>query len=292
MKKLLLVLMVVAMASFLLVGCLGEGTVVDEDDDDVIPPPPTVDPYITVVGGYVDSDGVTYLKATGNVIKVTFPEAVDSEYSVYIAKMELDDTTPVYTPTLGILATTTDRLVWTATVDAADLEAVECQPLCLVALVKHPCCVGEEVALKVVTPDLIAPVLAVDLTVANFLDCAGCVTPDPCLPCAVYLNWSSITPASGCDPADDTCEDADACSDVGAWKFVVDKAGCNECVVATGTGCPITVADGCLCFLGSEDDDPIDYELTFDIADNAGNAAATQSWTITVDSGCVVTLGT
>ena len=99
MKKLLLVLMVVAMASFLLVGCLGEGTVADDDDDDIIIPPPTVDPYITVVYGYLDSHGVTYLKATGNVIKVTFPEAVDSEYSVYIAKMALVGTTPVYTPT-------------------------------------------------------------------------------------------------------------------------------------------------------------------------------------------------
>jgi len=169
---------------------------------------------------------------------------------------------PEYTPAAGIPATTTDRLVWTATVDVDDLVAGVCEPLCLVALVKHPCCPGEEVALIVVTPDTIAPDFPVTLEVADFLNCAGCETPDPCAPCAVYLNWSSITPASGCDLADDTCEDADACSDVGEWKFVVDKDCCYECVVATGTGCPITVADGCACFLGSEDETPESYILT------------------------------
>ena len=289
MKKLLLVLMVVAMASFLLVGCLGTG-IINGDEEEEEEGNGAVEPVIEVVGGYVDSTGVTYLKATDNTVKVTFPEAVDPEYSVYIAKKTLSGTTPVYTPADGILATTTDRLVWTATVNVASLVADECVPICLVALVKHPCCPGEEVAIKVVTPDTIAPVLTVVLDAADFLNCAGCETPDPCLPCAVYLNWSSIIPAEGCTLESDPCLTADACSGVGEWGFMVDKDGCYECVVATGTGCPITVADGCTCFLGSEDNDSESYTLTFDIKDNAGNAATPQSWTITVDSDCLVTV--
>jgi len=82
MKKLLLVLMVVAMASFLLVGCLGTGTVVDEDDngDDVVVTEicPTV-----AVTTQVAVAGKNYIKAGSQTITVTF--AVPTEpVSVFV----------------------------------------------------------------------------------------------------------------------------------------------------------------------------------------------------------------
>ena len=80
MKKLLLVLMVVAMASFLFVGCL-PGVVVDEDEEDVVVVEgicPTV-----AVTSQVAVAGKNYIKAGTQTITVTF--AVPTEpVSVYI----------------------------------------------------------------------------------------------------------------------------------------------------------------------------------------------------------------
>ncbi len=84
MKKLLIILMVVAMASFLFVGCIGTTPPIeDEDEEDVITPPPaTVAPIITsvpdIVDGYINKANA----ADGIVVNGTAPTY--SEVKVYI----------------------------------------------------------------------------------------------------------------------------------------------------------------------------------------------------------------
>jgi hypothetical protein len=79
MKKLLLVLMVVAMASFLFVGCLGDGIIDDGDDDG--------DGVVGVTVEIEDSvviDGKTYVSAGSHDITVTFPEPVTGSVTAYV----------------------------------------------------------------------------------------------------------------------------------------------------------------------------------------------------------------
>jgi len=84
MKKLLIMLMVVAMASFLFVGCIPTTPDVDEDDEEPLPTPPpaTVAPIITsvpdIVGGYINKANA----ADGIVVNGTAPTY--SEVKVYI----------------------------------------------------------------------------------------------------------------------------------------------------------------------------------------------------------------
>ena len=84
MKKFLVILMVIAMASFLFVGCLGDGVTppVDDEDEDDVTPPATVAPVITsvpdIVGGYVNA----VRAADGIVVNGTAPTL--SEVKVYI----------------------------------------------------------------------------------------------------------------------------------------------------------------------------------------------------------------
>lgn len=84
MKKFLVILMVIAMASFLFVGCLGDGVTppVDDEDGDDVTPPATVAPVITsipdIVSGYVNA----VRAADGIVVNGTAPTL--SEVKVYI----------------------------------------------------------------------------------------------------------------------------------------------------------------------------------------------------------------
>jgi len=84
MKKLLIILMVVAMASFLFVGCIPTTPDVDEDDEEPVPTPPpaTVAPIIISVpdisGGYINK----LAASDGLVVSGTAPTY--SEVKVYI----------------------------------------------------------------------------------------------------------------------------------------------------------------------------------------------------------------
>ena len=108
MKKLLVILMVVAMASFLFVGCLGDGVtppVDDEDDEDDVTPPTTVAPIIIKIddgalvnaaeaddGIIVDGTGRTYAEIKlyiDGVLVSSGDVEVDGTWIVVIAKADL-----------------------------------------------------------------------------------------------------------------------------------------------------------------------------------------------------------
>jgi hypothetical protein len=238
MKKLLLVLMVVAMASFLLVGCL-PGVTPDPDPDP--DPDPTPTPVtIAVDKEYTNVAGVTFV-ACGKDVIVTLPTAVETDYVVYVAQKV--ETAGVITYENKVAATpNADRTVWTAKAYTIVPLEGECKPICLVALVKHPCCPGEEVALRVVTVDCLPPEL--DLFV-KFTDCEDvCVIPDPCVPevPGAYMEWTSRT--TGLCATVDCCKDT--CSGVNGWSLVADPDPClGPCDTETGTGCPVEGAFEC-----------------------------------------------
>lgn len=108
MKKLLVILMVVAMASFLFVGCLGDGVtppVDDEDDEDDVTPPTTVAPIIIKIddgalvnaaeaddGIIVDGTGRTYAEIKlyiDGVLVSSGDVEVDGTWIVVVAEADL-----------------------------------------------------------------------------------------------------------------------------------------------------------------------------------------------------------
>ena len=289
MKKLLLVLMVVAMASFLLVGCLPGVTPDPTPDPDPEPTPTPV--TIAVDKEYTNVAGVTFV-ACGKDVIVTLPTAVETDYVVYVAQKV--ETAGVITYENKVAATpNADRTVWTAKAYTIVPLEGECKPICLVALVKHPCCPGEEVALRVVTVDCEAPYA--DLAV-TFKDCYDpCVDPPDCPPFPVpgaYFEFSSRT-AGECITTD-CC--GDDCSGFASWELVIDPDPCAAaCDTVSGSACPVEgILDcGCLPYatgvaVGTDLNLTETYKVTYTLLDNVGNKF-TEDWTITVDTDEVIT---
>ena len=282
MKKLLLVLLVVAIASFLFVGCLpvtpseGEGEGEGE-----------VEVAITFDKEYTNAGGVTFVPCE-DTVTVTLPTPVATEYVVYVAVKcwgTKDDEASAWYECDEAMTPNADRTVWTYSGYEMPCCADECEPFCVVALVKHPCCPGEEVALRVVSADCTAPDF--DLFV-KFEDCDDpCDDPDPCLPEfeGVSMEWSSRT-TDICE-TEDCCQDT--CSGVNGWSLVIDPDPCEgPCDTITGVGCPIEGILGCECLAYAPDtSEDACYEIEFSVEDNVGNDV-TSTWTLCLDTDEVV----
>jgi len=283
MKKLLLVLAVVAMASFLLVGCLpgttpaeGEG----EGEGEV-----EVEVAMTIEDEYLSTGGVTFVGCEKDVT-VTFPTAVAPDYVVYVAGKVVDGSSVTY-PKDVVAIPNADRTIWTVTdYNFGDLIEKECEPVCVVALVKHPCCPGEEVALRVVTVDCEPPYA--DLAV-TFKDCFDpCAPTDECNPFigGAYFEFSSRE--AGLCATTDCC--GDDCSGFASWTLVVDPDPCAPaCDTVPGSACPVEGVVECGCLLyATETEETLTYDVTYTLLDNVGNKFE-DTWTITVDTDEVTT---
>ena len=278
MKKLLLVLVVVAMASFLFVGCLPG--IVDDGDDDGDDDGVVVPAAMTFAKEYTNAGGVTFVPC-GDTITVTFPTAVEADYVVYIAERTDVDTyvLPMYTaiPNAG-------RTIWT--LEGYPFAEEECAPICLVALVKHPCCPAVEEILRVVTVDCTAPYADLFVTIE---DCADVCDPDPCVVAGAYFTWTSVTAATACDPAVDCC--GDDCSGFASWTIEVEPDDClGPCDLVTGS-CPVDGALDCGCLPYADSGETVTYAVKYTLLDNVGNEF-TDDWTITLgaDSGEIITV--
>jgi len=298
MKKLLLVLLTVTLASFLLVGCL-PGVVDDSDGDG--DGDGAVEVTIAVENEYTNTGGVTYVPGVDKVT-ITFPEPVDQDYVVYIARKILEgDGTVTYKiadePEPVAATPNADRTIWTVeeyvflygypcegfrATQPNGFVVCECEPICLVALVKHPCCPGEEAALRVVTVDYRPPQL--DLFV-KFTDCAPECPPTPgdCDPkpfAGVSMEWTSRA-SDACETVD-CCEDT--CSGANAWSLVVEPDPCaGECDSESGTGCPVEGVFECECFAYADSGETACYEIDFSIEDNVGNTVKS-TWKLCLDT--------
>ena len=289
MKKLLLVLAVVAMASFLLVGCFAvpDGT---EGEGEGEGEPEVLD-AITIEDEYLATSGVTFVGCEKDVT-VTLSEAVETDYVVYVAIKNFDGTTTTYD--YDVPATpNADRTIWTVT--GYDFGAVltgdklaDCSPICLVALVKHPCCPGEEGPLRVVTVDCEAPYADLAVTFKDCLD--PCAETDECNPYVggAYFEFSSRE--AGLCSTTDCC--GDDCSGLASWTLVVDPDPCAPaCKTVYGSACPVegVVECGCLPYAAGDDEPTLTYDVTYTLLDNVGNKFE-DTWTITVDSGNVTNI--
>ena len=293
MKKLLFVILMIIIVSFLFVGCLpvtpseGDGEGESEGEAEVI---------IEIEKEYKSPAGVTYVPCKAKVT-VTFPTPVDTDYVVYIARKIVDgDGNVEYRPIEPepIPATpNADRTVWIIEEYAflygypcSDLDKdvqvqyCSCEPICLIALVKHPCCPGEEVALRVVTVDCQSPIL--DLFV-KFNDCIdSCEEPNPCNPSTpgVYMEWTSNNIGS-CEST--SCCDDD-CSGVASWSIEINPDSCGgPCTLVTGEGCPVEGAVDCGCLTYADAGTTVVHTIIFTIVDNVGNKD-TSTWELTFTS--------
>jgi hypothetical protein len=285
MKKLLLVLAVVAMASFLFVGCLPGGTTPDPDPD----PDPTPDPVQAVTSVIEDqypADVKEFIRADLLDVTITFVIAIPTDQSVTFQAKEAWATTPKEGAEVE-LTPNTARTVWTyANYDfnntgadplgLGDLD--DCDEICLYVTIAD-CCdpLLSEVFTEVVKLDDTAPV--VDLVV-TFEDCAdNLCADDP----GAYFTFEPDTTGDICDP-EPCCEEE--CSGIASWS-IVDTTLCDPCPTVSGTGCPEGTFD-CVCLIYAGEGTET-YTLEFTITDNVGNAFE-DTWVIIVDTDSVVSL--
>jgi len=272
MKKLLLVLLVVALASFLFVGCTptvpaeGEG----EGETEV-----AVCPTISISGSYYDAvTGRTYVKAkTSGVYTVTIVYAQPTE-GVTI-KYSSATTTVAAAP----YYVSADGLTYTAEVPYSVAAS------CASFMITTTDCYGECTCVQTFTLDANAPQARMKVTVP------ACVCEDCSLTFASdYVIAGTCADTAGC------C--GDDCSGFASWSIDIynqdpyDACCTIPCVtpIATcsGAACPIDCATGCL--YGSDAAASVavsKYYVIASLADNVGNSK--KYWaTIVFDSACTV----
>ena len=231
MKKLLLVLLVVALASFLFVGCLPTTPPVDGDGDgDGVA---EVCPAITIAGSYA---GVTktYVKAPskgGLEIVVTYGQPTEGSL-VYAIIGGTSYTLPYYVSADGktVYAEMSQTLV-------DKLES------CETFMIKTIDCYGECICLQSFTIDSEAPEAKMKVSVP------ACACPG----CQLVFESDYIV-AGTC--VDDTGCCLDDCSGLASWSIDVYKTDpydvcctipCAEPeAICSGTACPIDCATDCL----------------------------------------------
>ena len=255
MKKLLLVLLVIAMASFLLVGCIpvtpGEGE--GEGEEEICP---TV--HITSQAAVGTK---TYIKGGKQTITVTFavPTAPVSVYvgsglkAIPVAGWEV------------VMYANADKTVYTGTFTFTKLEGKDCN----------------EAYIYVETCDTCAPCkypYTVD-TVHPYAKIK--VTADECVCEGVALTFAS-TSSTVCDVTDLCCDDE--CSGLASWaidiynKYPFDKCCDTPCVspVASCSGvCPVACTT--ICLPSYKDGTPVNTDKSYfvltTLLDEVGNKA-------------------
>ena len=274
MKKLLLVLLVVALASFLLVGCFGvpDGTEGEDEDEGEVGICPTV-----AVTSQVAVGGKTYIKAGSQTITVTF--AVPTEpVSVYVG--DLLKVAPANTTEVVMYANAT-KTVYTGTfkffgdIDA-DLDCseayiyVETCDAC--AFCKYP-----------YTVDNTGPESQIKISKAACA-CEGCT-----------IEFDSTADPTSCTT--DLCC-GDYCSGIGSYAIdlytVKPFTACCDIPCATpayscpgGVACPIDCTLSCITTTTTTVDKV--YYMVATLLDKVANRTRYYA-TLTLDSGCGLTV--
>ena len=250
MKKLLLVLLVVIIASFLFVGCLpttpaeGEGEGEGEGEVGV-----TVDIADSVV-----VDGKTYVSCGAHTITVTFPAPVVGGVSGYVTCCT-GDYSKVSEPngivecgSEVVLFPNADRTIWTGSGDfGCGLirgKLFFCEPCCASYVEIYAGeCEDEACIWFPVIVDCDDPFAQIAIGV-EACECEGC-----------EITFESIVSEYVCDPDEECC--GDECSGLDSWSVVLydgdpfddccDPNVCEEPIGSySGTDCPIECATECL----------------------------------------------
>ena len=255
MKKLLLVLLVVTLASFLFVGCLpttpAEGEGEGEGEAEVA--------TTVVVADSVVVDGKTYVSGGSHDITVTFPAPVVGGVSAYItdcsgdySKDEVDDCGHEV-----VLFPNADKTIW-----AGSGEFGPCGGGCCASYVQVAAgeCVDEACIWFPIIVDSCDPFAEIAIDVDD-CECAGCT-----------ISFETVTNTAECLPDELCC--GDECSGLASWSVVLydgdpfdeccDPNVCEEPIGScSGTACPIVCETECLT--------AGDYYAVFTLVDNVGN---------------------
>ena len=232
MKKLLLVLLIVALASFLFVGCLpvtpAEGEGEGEGEGEV---------GVTVeIEGAVVIDGKTYVSGGNHTITVTFPAPVVGGVGAWISWCTGD-----YRQPMGdvVLFPNADRTVWTGSgyfgtgtgccASYVEVWSGECEDeVCIwFPVIVDPCYPFAEIGIT-----------------AEACECEGC-----------EISFESIAESFDCEADEECC--GDECSGLASWSVVLydgdpfdeccDPSVCEEPIGScSGTACPIECTTECL----------------------------------------------
>jgi len=255
MKKLLLVLLIVALASFLFAGCLPVTPSEGEGEGEGEPEPAVT---ITVEDEYLDPvSGDIYIRCDDLLFTVTFAEAVAADQDVWI-KLTDGKGESGWIPTSG----TGTEFTTTIPVGCALEGCPDCEPICIEVMVGDVCC-SETIYHEVRIVDSKDPLVALYLTVED------------CGPCDDMANISFTSSKIGECDVEDTCCDDD-CSGVAGWTVTtwagrekeVNTECDTPCYEASGV-CPIEGSTGCLDCLVF--DAVYWVEVTF--YDNVGNGS-------------------
>lgn len=276
MKKLLLVLLVVTLASFLFVGCLPGITPSDDEDEDE--DEDDVTEVTVVIADSVVVDGKTYVKVGAHDITVTFPSAVAGNVEARITDCSGDYTKNDLGYATVVLFPDADRKIWTGS-GSFKIEVGGEESLCCASYVEIISgeCLAEVCIKFPVIVDGDKPFAEVKVSIDGCL-CGDC-----------ELTFKSTTEEDVCD--EDTICCGDKCSGLDSWslKFYKDDpfdeccdATCEEPVyTCSGTACPIECTTKCL-------DAGEDYYVIATLADAVGNKVTTYGH-FSFDSACYVT---
>ena len=250
MKKLFLVLLVVALASFLFVGCLpttppSEGEGEGEGEAEV-----TVE-----IEGAVVVDGKNYVSCGPHTVTVTFPAPVVGGVSAYITCCTGDygkasvENNFVECGTEVVLFPDADKKVWTGSGFFGCFEInkgkpFQCGPCCASYVEIYAGeCEPEACIWFPVIVDCGNPLTEIEIT-ADACECAGCT-----------ISFESTMTDPECAESEECC--GDDCSGLASWSIVLydnypfdeccDPSICEEPIGScSGTECPIECTTECL----------------------------------------------
>ena len=257
MKKLFIILLVVALASFLFVGCLpvtpaeGEGEGEGEGECEV-----TVE-----IDGAVVVDGKTYVSCGNHDITVTFcaPVVGYAEAFVTCCWGDYSEDSPKENNGCGeyvVLFPNADRTVWTGSVEFGWGDTPCCASYVEVWAGE---CEDEACIWFPVIVDSCYPYAEVEIT-ATDCECEGC-----------EIDFETIVDEFDCETDEECC--GDECSGLASWSVVLydaypfdeccDPSICEEPIGScSGTACPIECTTECL--------DEGTYYAVVTLVDNVG----------------------
>jgi hypothetical protein len=252
MKKLLLVLLVVTLASFLFVGCIpvtpAEGEGEGEGEAEICP--------TVAVTSQVAVGGKNFIKGGSQTITVTF--AVPTEpVSVYVGDALKVLAQPANT-TEVVMYANADKTVYTGTFDFSETAGDDCNEAYIYVETCDTCAYCK----YPYTVDTVGPYATVEICIDD-CDCEGC-----------ELSFTSTTSAVDCD--DDTVNCGDDCSGFASWSIdIYDADPFDECCdvpcetpIASDSGvCPIDFTTACLGAGASEE-----LWVVVTLVDNVGNS--------------------
>ena len=267
MKKLLLVLLVVTLASFLFVGCLPVTPAEGEGETEV---------GVTVeIDGAVVVDGKTYVSEGAHTITVTFPAPVVGGVAATITGCTGDYRPPISDIEV-VLFPNADRTVWTGSGDFGYGTSAGCCASYVV--VEAGECEAEACIWFPVIVDACYPFAQIEIT-AEACECEGC-----------EIVFETVTDPEEC--ADDILCCDDTCSGLASWSVVLyddypfdeccDPSVCEEPIGScSGTECPILCSTECL---------PADtYYAVVTLVDNVANETVYYA-EIILGADCVISV--